>query len=83
MNIVEMFLSKEFHVPHTAYPPYSINAIINRPNVFLLPQGVALSYALLPFQNEKILFRFVLRSVCTNFSNGKLGGGSVEKMKVF
>ncbi len=50
---------------------------------FLLPQGVALSYALLPFQNEKNLFRFVLRSVCTNFSNGKLGGGSVEKMKVF
>ena len=43
---------------------------------FLLPQGVALSYALLPFQNEKILFRFVLRSVCTNFSNGKLGGTS-------
>ena len=35
---------------------------------FLLPQGVALSYALLPFQNEKILFRFVLRSVCTNFA---------------
>ena len=50
---------------------------------FLLPQGVALSYALLPIQNEKILFRFVLRSVCTNFSNDKLGGGSVEKMKVF
>ena len=49
---------------------------------FLLPQGVALSYALLPFQNEKNLFRFVLRSVCTNFSNGKLGGGSEEKMKV-
>jgi|GEM_PF-4710311 len=43
---------------------------------FLLPQGVALSYALLPFQNEKNLFRFVLRSVCTNFSNGKLGGTS-------
>ncbi len=34
-------------------------------------------------KRKKILFRFVLRSVCTNFSNGKLGGGSVEKMKVF
>ena len=44
---------------------------------FLLPQGVALSYALLPFQNEKnSFFSLVLRSVCTNFSNGKLGGGS-------
>lgn len=51
---------------------------------FLLPLGVALSYALLPFQNEKnSFFSLVLRSVCTNFSNGKLGGGSVEKMKVF
>ena len=26
--------------------------------------------------NEKIFFSLVLRSVCTNFSNGKLGGAS-------
>ena len=41
------------------------------------------SYKALNTARKKILFRFVLRSVCTNFSNGKLGGGSVEKMKVF
>ena len=74
--MLKCFFQKDFTCHTRHIPPYSINAIINRPNVFLLPQGVALSYALLPFQNEKILFRFVLRSVCTNFSNGKLGGTS-------
>ncbi len=52
--------------------------------MFFVAPGCCPELCVVALSKRKIsFFSLVLRSVCTNFSNGKLGGGSVEKMKVF